>query len=402
MPASTDGVVLHSHGSRLLGTFFRAHANGPRPAVLLLHGIPGVEKNYDLAYALRDAGWHSFTFHYRGCWGSEGTYALPGILDDISAAADYLSQHPSVDARRLAGVGLSLGGWGVVMTAARDARLRAVVALNPLVDPRARPLAEAEAAEFASMLNGIAPAEVQAQWAALTPLPRVAPNLAGRPTMLLTGDADALFGVDHQRPLAAAMPFAEWRRISGADHVFTEHRRILVRTVMDWLTHTFSPVPPLPEGYRLRALQESDHAHVMEVMVDWWGGRDVRDMERALRGLIPRLFFQHFNDTSYIVEKDEGLAACLIGFVSQSEPGMAYIHFVGVHPAHRRAGLGRALYERFFERARARGAREVRCVTAPVNAGSIAFHTRMGFAVSAPMKDYDGQGADRVTLTKMI
>jgi hypothetical protein len=37
--------------------------------------------------------------------------------------------------------------------------------------------------------------------------------------MLLTGDADALFGVDHQRPLAAAMPFAEWRRISGADHV---------------------------------------------------------------------------------------------------------------------------------------------------------------------------------------
>jgi pimeloyl-ACP methyl ester carboxylesterase/GNAT superfamily N-acetyltransferase len=395
MPASLEGVTLRSHGSRMLGAFFRPDADGPRPTALLLHGIPGVEKNHDLAYALRDAGWNCLAFHYRGCWGSQGRYSLPGILDDIAAAIDYLSQHPSVDARRLAGVGLSLGGWGVVMAAARDERLRVVVSLNPLVDPRARPLADAEAAGFASLLNGLTPAEVQSQWAALTPLTRVAGDLAGRPVLLLTGDADDFFPPAHIQPLAEAMPFAEWQRLPGASHTFDDHRPAMVRAVLDWLTRAFSPLPPLPGGHALRAPTEADHARVMSVFVEWWGGRDVSD-------LLPRLFFQHFDDTSFVVEKDGALVAFLIGFVSQSQPRVGYIHFVGVHPAHRRAGLGRALYERFFELARARGAREAHCVTATVNAASLAFHTRLGFTASAPIPDYDGPGDDRVAFKKTI
>jgi pimeloyl-ACP methyl ester carboxylesterase/ribosomal protein S18 acetylase RimI-like enzyme len=395
MSNSLDGVVLHSHGHRMLGSFFHSTLHPPRPTALLLHGIPGVEKNYDLAYALRDAGWNVFTFHYRGCWGSEGNYQLPGILDDITVALDYLTQHPAVDAQRLAGVGLSLGGWGVVMAAARDERLRAVVSMNPLVDPKTRPLADAEAAEFASMLNGITPAEVQSQWDALTPLPQIAGGLAGRPTLLLTGDADELFPPSHIQPLAEAMPFAEWRRIPGATHTFDDHRPVMVRAVIDWLTRAFSPIPPLPHTLTLRPPTEDDHARVLNVMAEWWGGRD-------LSQLLPRLFFQHFSDTGFIVEKDGALVAFLIGFVSQSDPRAAYLHFVGVHPAHRRAGLGRALYERFFELARARGAREVRCITAPANTGSIAFHTRLGFVASEPIRDYDGPGDDRVTFKKRM
>ncbi|HLE30665.1 MAG TPA: GNAT family N-acetyltransferase [Anaerolineales bacterium] len=395
MSSSLDGVVLHSHGSRLMGAFFRAQADEPRPTALLLHGIPGVEKNYDLAYALRDAGWNVLTFHYRGCWGSEGEYTLPGIVDDIIVAIDYLSERADVDKRRLAGVGLSLGGWGVVMAAARDERLRAVVSLNPLVDPHTAPLSDTHAADFASMLHGITAAKAQAQWAMLTPLTRVARQLAGRPTLLLTGDADELFPPAHIQPLADAMPFAEWKRIPGASHTFNDHRAVVVHTVIDWLTSVFSSLPLLPKGFTLRAARESDYARVMDVMAEWWGGRD-------LSHLLPRLFFQHFNDTSFIVEQDGTLVAFLIGFMSQSEPRVAYIHFAGVHPEYRRAGLGRALYERFFEKARARGAREVHCVTAPVNAGSIAFHTKMGFVASEPITDYDGRGGDRVSFKKMI
>src|SRR3990172_12944085 len=164
LTSTLEGVTFHSRGHKLLGAFFRAAAV-PAPTVLLLHGIPGVEKNLDLAYALRDAGWNVLAFHYRGCWGSEGVYSLPGILDDITAAIDYLSWHPAVDRDRLAGVGLSLGGWGVIMAAARDSRLRAVVSMNPLVNGKARPRYDAEAAEEASMLNGITAAEMKAQWA---------------------------------------------------------------------------------------------------------------------------------------------------------------------------------------------------------------------------------------------
>jgi pimeloyl-ACP methyl ester carboxylesterase/ribosomal protein S18 acetylase RimI-like enzyme len=397
MSLSLNGVTFYSHGHKLLGTFFGAAGEGPRPTALMLHGIPGVEKNFDLAYALREAGWNVLAFHYRGCWGSEGAYSLPGILDDITAALDYLCGLPSVDTSRLAGVGLSLGGWGVIMAAARDERLRAVVAVNPLVDGMARPLTDGEASEWASMLDGISPTEVQAQWRALPPLPPVAGKLASRCTLLLTGDADELFSPSHFQPLADALPreAAEWRRVPGANHTFNDYRPLLRRAVLDWLAEAFAPVAALPPGFTLRSPVESDHARVLAVLSEWWGGRD-------LSHLLPRLYLQHFNDTSFIVEADGELAAFLIGFVSQSEPGVAYIHFAGVHPAQRQAGLARQLYERFFRAARARGASEVHCITSPVNSGSIAFHKRMGFVASEPIADYDGPGDDRVALKRKL
>ena len=39
------------------------------------------------------------------------------------------------------------------------------------------------------------------------------------------------------------------------------------------------------------------------------------------------------------------------------------------------------MYERFFAVARAHGRTLVRCVTSPVNEGSIAFHRALGFDV---------------------
>ena len=59
----------------------------------------------------------------------------------------------------------------------------------------------------------------------------------------------------------------------------------------------------------------------------------------------------------------------------------AYIHFVGVSPDRRGAGLGRHLYERFFDDVRARGRTPVHCVTSPANEGSVAFHRALGFEV---------------------
>lgn len=396
MPASLQHITFPSRGAQCVGWFFRPEATSA-PTALLLHGIPGIEKNWDLAYALRDAGWNALLIHYRGCWGSAGAYSLPGIVEDITAAIDFLSQQPDVDLTRLAGVGLSLGGWGVITAAARDARLRAIISLNPLVDGSARPLSDAEAVQFAAPLNGISPAEVQTQWAALPPLPPVAAQLAGRPVLLLTGDADELFPPEHIQPLAEALPreTAEWRRLPMARHTFGEHRTLMIHMITDWLACAFSALPPLPEGFTLRTPEESDYTRVIAVLKEWWGGRD-------LRLLLPRLLFQHFNDTSFIVERNGEVAAFLIGFLSQFDPRVAYVHFVGVHPVHRNSGLGRALYERFFELARARGAREVRAITSPLNTGSIAFHTQLGFVASAPIADYDGQGNDRVALTKII
>jgi predicted GNAT superfamily acetyltransferase len=145
----------------------------------------------------------------------------------------------------------------------------------------------------------------------------------------------------------------------------------------------------------IRRAEPADHARVVAVLDEWWGGRRMRDM-------LPRLFFVHFRETSFVAERDGDLAGFLVGFLSQSEPEEAYVHFVGVGPAERGSGLGRELYERFFAAARAAGRTRVSCVTSPANEGSLAFHAAIGFEPSPPRAGYDGPGEDRVVLTRQL
>ena len=146
----------------------------------------------------------------------------------------------------------------------------------------------------------------------------------------------------------------------------------------------------------VRPAQPSDYGRVIGRVNVWWGGRDMAPM-------LPKLFFVHFEGTSFVAEDEDGhLAAFLIGFLSQTDDEEAYIHFVGVDPERRGAGLGRDLYERFFEAAREHGRKRVRCVTSPVNASSVAFHEAMGFEIERVAEDYDGPGEDRVLLVKQL
>jgi len=152
-----------------------------------------------------------------------------------------------------------------------------------------------------------------------------------------------------------------------------------------------TPVPTT-----IRHAHPSDYGRVIQHVNAWWGGRDMAPM-------LPKLFFLHFEGTSFVAEDDEGkLIAFLIGFLSQTDPDEAYIHFVGVAPDHRESGIGRELYERFFSVVAAQGRSLVRCVTSPGNEGSIAFHESLGFSAESVARDYDGPGEDRVPFVKIL
>jgi ribosomal protein S18 acetylase RimI-like enzyme len=143
----------------------------------------------------------------------------------------------------------------------------------------------------------------------------------------------------------------------------------------------------------IRNAEPDDYARVIAVVDDWWGGR-------KMAAMLPKLFFIHFRDTSFIAEEDGELAGFLCGFRSQTYGDEAYVHFMGVDPARRGAGLGRMLYERFFEAVRPRTT--VRAVTSPVNEQSVAFHRSLGFEVDRVDADYDGAGESRVLLVKSL
>jgi ribosomal protein S18 acetylase RimI-like enzyme len=117
-----------------------------------------------------------------------------------------------------------------------------------------------------------------------------------------------------------------------------------------------------------------------------------------MAAMLPKLFFVHFRDTSFVAEDDGRIVGFLCGFRSQTFDDEGYIHFVGVDPAFRGGGLGRALYERFFEAVTPRPV--VRAVTSPVNERSVAFHRALGFEVERVDEDYDGSGEARVLLVR--
>ena len=234
--ARLDGVLLSSHGCKLLGGFYGAAGETPRPTAILLHGVPGVEKNLDLAYALRDVGWNTLYFHYRGCWGSQGPYSFDGLLEDVRAATEWTIRQPSVDRERLVLMGSSMGGYATLAAGAADARFRALVALCPLIEPATAPLPLEMATEFATMLQGVTTEQLRLQWAHLPPIVNMTPSLRGRKILLVTGDQDEFFRSDHYESFVSKLPNVRWHRFPIGDHSFCACRKELVEIILEWLS----------------------------------------------------------------------------------------------------------------------------------------------------------------------
>jgi pimeloyl-ACP methyl ester carboxylesterase len=127
-PAGQDAFVLNGTMNALL---YLAAGAGPHPTLLLLHGFPGNEQNLDLAQAARRDGWNVLTLHYRGSWGSKGSFSFGHAAADAHAALAFL-RDPKVaakyriDTARIAVAGHSMGGFMAADAAADD---KAVIGL---------------------------------------------------------------------------------------------------------------------------------------------------------------------------------------------------------------------------------------------------------------------------------
>jgi alpha/beta superfamily hydrolase len=233
--AGLHGVSLQSNGCRLLGGFYTAAGDTPRPTAILLHGLPGIEKHLDVAYALRDLGWNCLYFHFRGCWGSQGAYDLTGLADDTRAATDWVARHPHVDAERVVLIGASTGSHPAFVQAAADPRIRAVVGISPVVDPGAFRFPIEMASEFAGMLSGVSAQDLVSQWDALPPLVPALSAFAPRRVLIVAAEQDDIFPPSQYADALEPLAHVEVIRHADADHGFSACRPWLVQTVTSWL-----------------------------------------------------------------------------------------------------------------------------------------------------------------------
>jgi uncharacterized protein len=135
-PARMAVVHIPSGGVEINAVVYVAAGAGPHPVVVLCHGLPGNEKNLDLAQAIRRAGWTVITFNYRGSWGSPGTYSFANDLADVGAVLAYARSPENaaklaLDPKRLVLGGHSLGGWATALTAAHDKGLAGAFMISP-------------------------------------------------------------------------------------------------------------------------------------------------------------------------------------------------------------------------------------------------------------------------------
>jgi len=138
-PPAFHEVFIPINDYRLTGFMLTANGQGPHPTVVLLHGLPGNEKNLDLAQSLRRAGFNVLFFHYSGAWGSEGKYSFLQLDKDALAAIQFIRDNAKqyrVDTEQLTIMGHSFGGYTALKAATQDKHLACVVAIsaaNPAV-----------------------------------------------------------------------------------------------------------------------------------------------------------------------------------------------------------------------------------------------------------------------------
>lgn len=136
-----DELDVVSQGSHLYGTVLvpgrdKAEGVATRPCAILLHGYPGHIATFDVAQALRRAGIVTVSFFYRGCWGSQGYYTIPGLFDDAVAVAEWLRQPEiadryGVDIDKVFLVGHSMGGLTAINAMRRLPWIRGTAVMAP-------------------------------------------------------------------------------------------------------------------------------------------------------------------------------------------------------------------------------------------------------------------------------
>jgi pimeloyl-ACP methyl ester carboxylesterase len=134
-PARMEVIHVPSGGVQINGVVYVASGERPHPAFVFFHGLPGNEKNLDLAQAVRRAGWTVVTVNYRGSWGSAGNFRFAQNLEDADATLAFIrspenAKRLSIDVNRIAIGGHSMGGWVTAETLAHEPNVLGAVIIS--------------------------------------------------------------------------------------------------------------------------------------------------------------------------------------------------------------------------------------------------------------------------------
>jgi pimeloyl-ACP methyl ester carboxylesterase len=247
-PAAMTVLHIPTHGVLINGLLYSPAGAGPHPTLVICHGLPGNEKNLDLAQAVRRAGWNAVTFNYRGSWGSPGQFRFAQNPQDAAAVLTYLRDPANasklgIDAKHIAIAGHSMGGWVVAHTASHDPALIGAIIISMgdmgLIGGMPRAQAVQVMADDMETLAGVTAESMADEVIAHAkdfPVLGTAAGLTQIPLLALTAN-DHL--ASHTDNLVAAIKTKGGTRVTSmhvdTDHSWSDHRIALESIVITWL-----------------------------------------------------------------------------------------------------------------------------------------------------------------------
>ncbi|MEM9955171.1 MAG: alpha/beta fold hydrolase [Chloroflexota bacterium] len=258
-PARMSELEVTVSGALLNGVIYHPSGEGAHPLIVLLHGLPGHERNLDLAQILRRAGYITCVFHYKGAWGSGGDYRFSHILEDVQAVLAHfrqtdIAQALQIDTDNIITIGHSVGGWASLMMASMGEVTQAVSLSHANIGLWGQQLLESPAIVrpmMTNMLNGILGplqgvtaddiiAELEAH-ADAWDLMRHASTLANKNLLIVGAKRDQIVSpFDHHMPVVQAIQAVDDTHLSSqllaSDHSYSGNRIALARLLLDWLS----------------------------------------------------------------------------------------------------------------------------------------------------------------------
>lgn len=219
-----DVTLTAVDGARLRGWYLpAATTGGPHAAVLVLHGWgSAAEDLLPAAPAMHRDGLALLFVDARGHGRSEATdfMSMPRFAEDAEVALAWLRQRSDVDADRVALLGHSVGAGAVLMVAAEDPGIAAVVSIASMAHPaeligRSFRRYRAPGALVDAALRTMEEA-IGRTFDDFAPLHTIARVEA--PVFVLHGLQDTTVPLDDARRLVAAADDAVLRFVPQADH----------------------------------------------------------------------------------------------------------------------------------------------------------------------------------------
>jgi hypothetical protein len=139
MSDSVEVLSIPFEGVHLPGYFVKG-GTGRRSTLIALGGFDstGEELLHWIGLPARERGWNCIVFEGPGQWGAlqmnPGLTFRPDYEAPVHAVVDYALTRPDVDAKRLALIGYSLGGYFAPRAAACEPRILACIADSLVVD----------------------------------------------------------------------------------------------------------------------------------------------------------------------------------------------------------------------------------------------------------------------------